>query len=128
MVRRSPTEMPVAGALNGVKVVDLSRGMATAAAGMILADNGAEAIKGAAFLCDIGLLAALYQQRLTGRGQHVQTSLEEGIAVLSTGRWLLGDALPDIPHVTSTSLGRGQRAVVGQFQCQDGAWLYIHTM
>ena len=83
---------------------------------------------GAAWLIQIGVLGALYEREHTGKGQAVTTSLLDGMAILSAGRWGGGDnvvAMPP-PRMRGNVLGT-TRAVVSLFECGDGKWVQTHT-
>ncbi len=85
---------------------------------------------GAALLLAIGTVAALYARTITGRGQHVDTSLKDGVAFLAGSRWAWAEHVPiggkrirepGIRHALGNT-----RHVVGVFQCQDGGWVHVH--
>ena len=88
----------------------------------------------AAYLASIGISAALRARNLTGRGQHVQTSLLQGvIAYMGTG-WqrssnrvdpskaaMMGQIMTTIPGVGMMS---GPWSL---FQCRDDKWINLWT-
>ena len=82
----------------------------------------------ACFLLASGVLSALVHREESGRGQHVQTSLYQGVFAFTTMIWqeharsdapfrmMLGKTYP--PGVHQTSL----------FECADGQWIHAATM
>jgi crotonobetainyl-CoA:carnitine CoA-transferase CaiB-like acyl-CoA transferase len=87
------------------------------------------AIYGAAWLLQIGMLGALFERERTGEGQTVTTSLLDGLAILSTARWVGGERIGP-PLLTSsriTTRHNNLRIVVSLFQCADGKWIQLHT-
>ncbi|HJU09550.1 MAG TPA: CoA transferase, partial [Candidatus Binataceae bacterium] len=87
------------------------------------------AIYGAAWLLQIGILAALLERERTGLGQTVTTSLLDGVAILSNARWLGGEKLGP-PLLTSSRIStrhNNLRIVVSLFECSDGEWIQVHT-
>ena len=89
----------------------------------------AHAIYGAAWMLQIGVLGALFERERTGAGQLVTTSLLDGLAILSTARWLGGEKLGP-PLLTSsriTTRHNNLRIVVSLFECEDGGWIQVHT-
>ncbi len=87
------------------------------------------AVNGAAWLIEIGILAGLHAREQTGRGGVVTTSLADGIAILSSHRWVASDRFGEGMHrSTIGGPGTGNRIVVtGLIRCQDGRWIQIHT-
>ena len=83
---------------------------------------------GAVFLTIIGILTAVYARTNTGRGQHVDTSLYDGVVGQATLRWKSGEGLPPSPQTQSNVPRRVTRQVVGLYECGDGEWLYVHTL
>jgi crotonobetainyl-CoA:carnitine CoA-transferase CaiB-like acyl-CoA transferase len=83
------------------------------------------AIYGAAWLLQIGVLAALLERERAGAGQLVTTSLLDGVAILSNARWLggakLGPALYAGSRITTRS--SNMRIIVHLFECCDGKWI-----
>src|SRR5204863_9684283 len=73
---------------------------------------------GAMFLVPIGIMAALHARESTGRGQHVEVSLLQGVLSLTTQNWnwtdkgqlLLQKTRPPRVHQATT------------YACADGAW------
>jgi crotonobetainyl-CoA:carnitine CoA-transferase CaiB-like acyl-CoA transferase len=87
------------------------------------------AMYGAAWMLEIGILAALYERAHTGRGQTVTTSLLDGAAILSNVRWLggakMGPALMTGSRISTRP--SNLRLIVGLFECADGYWIQVHT-
>lgn len=87
------------------------------------------AIHGAAWLLQIGVLGALFERERTGAGQIVTTSLLDGVAILSTARWIGGEKLgpPLLTGSRITTRHNNLRIVVSLFECADGGWIQVHT-
>jgi crotonobetainyl-CoA:carnitine CoA-transferase CaiB-like acyl-CoA transferase len=87
------------------------------------------ALNGAAWLIEIGILAGLHAREATGRGTTFTTSLADGLAILSTHRWVGSKSFGiGLQRSTIGGPGTGNRIVVtGLVRCQDGRWLQIHT-
>ena len=88
---------------------------------------------GAVFLATIGILTAVFARTRIGRGQHVETSLYDGVVGQATLRWLSGEGLPprqvQRPSTPGTfAPGPMRRHVGGLHQCGDGEWMMVHTM
>ncbi|HEX5367128.1 MAG TPA: CoA transferase [Acidimicrobiales bacterium] len=83
---------------------------------------------GAAFLVATGVLAALVARQRTGRGQHVRTSLYQGVLAFTTQIWqeheradadlrlMMGKTYP--PGVHQASI----------YECAGGEWIHAATM
>jgi crotonobetainyl-CoA:carnitine CoA-transferase CaiB-like acyl-CoA transferase len=77
----------------------------------------------AAFLVPIGIMAALVARDQTGKGQHVEVSLVQGVLSLTTQNWnwtergqfMLGKRYPST-HQMSV------------YECADGEWIHAATM
>ena len=86
---------------------------------------------GAAWLLQIGILAALFDRERTGLGQTVTTSLVDGLAILGNARYLDGtDELTSGLSTRSTidtRLNSSRKMVVKLFECADGEWVHVHT-
>jgi crotonobetainyl-CoA:carnitine CoA-transferase CaiB-like acyl-CoA transferase len=83
---------------------------------------------GAAWLIQLGILAALYEREKTGQGQCVTTSLLDGMAILNVNRWCTGAGLGKDDYGHSAIARRGNvRSIVAPFQCSDKKWMYVHT-
>jgi crotonobetainyl-CoA:carnitine CoA-transferase CaiB-like acyl-CoA transferase len=87
------------------------------------------AVHGAAWLLQLGILAALHARRREGRGLLVTTSLADGLAILQSARWIGSDRLGGgFQRSTIGGPGTGSRAVLtGLLLCADSRWLHIHT-
>jgi crotonobetainyl-CoA:carnitine CoA-transferase CaiB-like acyl-CoA transferase len=82
----------------------------------------------ACFLLASGVLSALIRRESTGRGQHVQTSLYQGVLAYTTQIWQEHEKAPAgfrsimaktyPPGIHQTSL----------FECADGEWIHAATM
>jgi crotonobetainyl-CoA:carnitine CoA-transferase CaiB-like acyl-CoA transferase len=82
----------------------------------------------ACFLLASGVLSALIRREATGRGQHVQTSLYQGVLAYTTQIWQEHEHAPAgfrsvmaktyPPGIHQTSL----------FECADGEWIHAATM
>ena len=82
----------------------------------------------ACFLLATGVLSALVHRETSGRGQHVQTSLYQGVLAYTTQIWQEHERAPVgyrsvmaktyPPGVHQTSL----------FECADGEWIHAATM
>jgi crotonobetainyl-CoA:carnitine CoA-transferase CaiB-like acyl-CoA transferase len=85
--------------------------------------HSAVASFGAMLLVPVGIMSALVARERTGRGQHVEVSLLQGVLSLTTQNWnwtdqgqfLLDKAYPSV-H---------QRSV---YECADGEWIHAATM
>ena len=67
-----------------------------------------------------GISAALYARLLTGRGQHVETSLLQAAFSCTASKW------QRMEHPDATGLRSwvyDQRATKGMFECSDGRWV-----
>ncbi len=78
---------------------------------------------GAMFLVPIGIMAALYARRRTGRGQHLEVSLLQGIMSLTTQNWNWTDR-GQFGLVKAHPAGIHQMSV---FECRDGEWVHAST-
>jgi crotonobetainyl-CoA:carnitine CoA-transferase CaiB-like acyl-CoA transferase len=78
---------------------------------------------GAMFLVPIGIMSALHARERTGRGQHVEVSLVQGVLSLTTqvwnwtdkGQFLLPKTHPPSVHQASI------------YECADGEWVHAST-
>ena len=78
---------------------------------------------GAMFLVPIAILSAIEARRRTGRGQHVEVSLLQGVMSLTTQNWNWTDR-------GQYSLPKSHPAGVHQmsiFECTDGEWIHAST-
>lgn len=76
---------------------------------------------GAFFSASVGISAALRARETTGRGQRVETSLQQGAFAGAAGVWIRAENI-DYPGFDSWILG--SKAPKGQFQCKDGNWIH----
>ncbi len=74
----------------------------------------------AGFLASTGINAALYARLLTGRGQHVETSLLQAAFSVTASKWQRVEH-PDAVGLRSWVYD--QRAGKGFFKCSDGRWI-----
>ena len=83
---------------------------------------------GTAFLATIGILSALRARRITGAGQHVDTSLLDSVVAQSAMNWWWN--AHDVSYLarSGSELGFGRnRIITDLFLCQDNEYLMIHT-
>ena len=76
---------------------------------------------GAFFGASLGFNAALRARGLTGRGQHVETSLLQGAMAAAWAVWQRADN-PDAPDFETWVFG--SRSPKGHFRCADGKWVH----
>jgi crotonobetainyl-CoA:carnitine CoA-transferase CaiB-like acyl-CoA transferase len=69
----------------------------------------------------IGITAALRARGITGKGQHVETSLLQGVLTTTLGGWQKVEK-PDTPNFQTWVID--PRAPKGFFQCSDGRWTH----
>jgi crotonobetainyl-CoA:carnitine CoA-transferase CaiB-like acyl-CoA transferase len=74
----------------------------------------------AAFLATAGVSAALHAREVTGRGQHVETSLLQGVLVATWGGWQRAEH-PEAPGYDTWIFD--SRTTRGLFECGDGQWV-----
>ena len=80
---------------------------------------------GATFLATVGISAALRAREVTGRGDHVRTSLLQGAMAVAGPTWQRAEH-PDAPGFWMWVLDR--RAPEGLFECADGRWVHFWTI
>jgi len=83
---------------------------------------------GACFLLASGVLAALVQRESSGRGQHVETSLHQGVLAYTTQIWQAHEkAGAGFMTMMQKSYPPGihQSSV---YECADGDWIHAATM
>ena len=78
---------------------------------------------GAMLLVPVGIMSALVARERTGRGQHVEVSLVQGVLSLTTQNWNRTDQGQFLLDKTYPSIH--QRSV---YECADGAWIHAATM
>ena len=71
----------------------------------------------AAFFACLGVLTAIYVRGITGRGQHVNSSLHASTMAMSRWGWAETPGPSPAPA----------RGLYGVWECQDGQWLWTHT-
>jgi len=76
---------------------------------------------GAFYAASLGINAALRARELTGRGQHVATSLLQGALACAGGVWQRAENT-EAPMFDSWILC--SRSPKGHFQCKDGRWIH----
>ena len=76
---------------------------------------------GAAYAAAVGISAALRAREVTGRGQHVETSLLQGALAAGVMAFGVADEL-EAPFFLSW-IG-DSRAPKGHFECSDGRWVH----
>ena len=77
----------------------------------------------AAFLAVIGTMTAVYHRVVTGRGQHVDTSLRDGALAMLTMHW----AQTERGQASYGASFWQRKLLVDLFQCSEGEWLHLHT-
>ena len=83
---------------------------------------------GTAFLTVIGILSALRARHFTGAGQHVDTSLLDGMLTISSMSWWWNEK--DISYLARSGKHAGfgnTRLITDPFECADGEWIVPHT-
>jgi crotonobetainyl-CoA:carnitine CoA-transferase CaiB-like acyl-CoA transferase len=73
------------------------------------------------YLATLAINAALRARELTGRGQHVETSLMQGVLCSTLGGWQRVEK-PDTPNFQTWIID--PRAPKGFFRCADGRWTH----
>ena len=79
---------------------------------------------GAMLLVPVGIMAALTARRRTGRGQHIEVSLLQGVMSLTTQVWNWtdqGSFLMERQHPPGVHQG-------SIFECANGEWVHASTM
>ncbi len=77
-----------------------------------------------AYLATLATSAALRVREQTGRGQHVETSLLQGVLATTVGGWQKAEHA-DAPNFQSWVID--PRAPKGVFKCKDGRWIHHWT-
>jgi len=80
---------------------------------------------GATYLASLGIAAALRARELTGRGQHVETSLFHGALAAVALNWQRVEN-PDAPLYWMWPID--SRSIEGIYQCADGRWVHHWTV
>jgi crotonobetainyl-CoA:carnitine CoA-transferase CaiB-like acyl-CoA transferase len=73
------------------------------------------------YLATLAINAALRAREVTGRGQHVETSLMQGVLCSTLGGWQRVEK-PDTPNFQTWIID--PRAPKGFFRCADGRWTH----
>jgi crotonobetainyl-CoA:carnitine CoA-transferase CaiB-like acyl-CoA transferase len=73
------------------------------------------------YLTTLAINAALRARGITGRGQHVETSIMQGVLCSTLGGWQRVEK-PDSPHFQTWVID--PRAPKGFFRCADGRWTH----
>ncbi len=76
---------------------------------------------GAAFAALLGITSALRARLHTGRGQWVETSLHDGVALLTS---LLWQWMEDPPPAFAHRMGNPMPYRPWQYECSDGLWFH----
>ena len=80
---------------------------------------------GATYVASLGLAAALRAREVTGRGQHVRTSLLHGALAAVALNWQRVEH-PDAPGYWMWPID--SRAIEGLYECADGRWVHHWTV
>jgi len=73
------------------------------------------------YLATLGISAALRAREITGRGQHVHTSLLQGVLATTIGSW---QRVEHADHPSFLTWVPDPRAPKGFFKCSDGQWTH----
>ena len=82
----------------------------------------------ACFLLATGVLSALIHREATGRGQHVQTSLYQGVLAYTTQIWQEHERAPAGFHSTMAKTYPPGIHQTSLFECAGGEWIHAATM
>jgi crotonobetainyl-CoA:carnitine CoA-transferase CaiB-like acyl-CoA transferase len=82
----------------------------------------------ACFLLASGVLSALVHREATGRGQHVQTSLYQGVLAYTTQIWQEHERAPAGFRSTMAKTYPPGIHQASLFECADGEWVHAATM
>jgi crotonobetainyl-CoA:carnitine CoA-transferase CaiB-like acyl-CoA transferase len=80
---------------------------------------------GATYVASLGVAAALRAREVTGRGQHVRTSLLQGALAAIALNWQRVEH-PDAPLYWMWPID--SRSIEGLFECADGRWVHHWTV
>jgi crotonobetainyl-CoA:carnitine CoA-transferase CaiB-like acyl-CoA transferase len=80
---------------------------------------------GAAYFASLGIAAALRAREVTGEGQHVETSLLQGVLASVCLNWQRVED-PDAPLYWMWPTD--SRSIEGLFECADGRWVHHWTV
>ena len=82
----------------------------------------------ACFLLAAGVLSALIHREATGRGQHVETSLYQGVLAYTTQIWQEHERAPAGFHSVMAKTYPPGIHQTSLFECADGEWIHAATM
>jgi crotonobetainyl-CoA:carnitine CoA-transferase CaiB-like acyl-CoA transferase len=82
----------------------------------------------ACFLMGAGVLSALIAREANGRGQHVQTSLYQGVLAYTTQIWQEHEHAPAGFHTIMAKTHPPGMHQLSLFECADGEWIHASTM
>lgn len=82
----------------------------------------------ACFLLASGVLSALIRREETGRGQHVETSLYQGVLAYTTQIWQEHERAPAGFHSVMAKTYPPGIHQSSLFECADGEWIHAATM
>jgi crotonobetainyl-CoA:carnitine CoA-transferase CaiB-like acyl-CoA transferase len=82
----------------------------------------------ACFLLAAGVLSALISREADGKGQHVQTSLYQGVLAYTTQIWQEHESPPAGYHHTMAKTYPPGVHQLSLFECADGEWIHAATM
>jgi crotonobetainyl-CoA:carnitine CoA-transferase CaiB-like acyl-CoA transferase len=82
----------------------------------------------ACFLLASGVLSALISRETTGRGQHVQTSLYQGVLAYTTQIWQEFERAPAGFHSIMAKTYPPGVHQTSLYECADGEWIHAATM
>jgi crotonobetainyl-CoA:carnitine CoA-transferase CaiB-like acyl-CoA transferase len=82
----------------------------------------------ACFLLASGVLSALVHREATGRGQHVRTSLYQGVLAYTTQIWQEHERAPAGFRSTMAKTYPPGIHQTSLFECADGEWIHAATM
>ncbi|HUJ67755.1 MAG TPA: CoA transferase [Acidimicrobiales bacterium] len=82
----------------------------------------------ACFLLATGVLGALVHREESGRGQHVQTSLYQGVLAYTTQIWQEHERAPAGYHSVMGKTYPPGLHQASLFECADGEWIHAATM
>ena len=82
----------------------------------------------ACFLLASGVLSALIARQGSGRGQHVRTSLYQGVLAYTTQIWQQHERAPAGFHTIMAKTYPPGMHQTSLFECSDGEWIHASTM
>jgi crotonobetainyl-CoA:carnitine CoA-transferase CaiB-like acyl-CoA transferase len=83
---------------------------------------------GTAFLAVISVLAAVQARHTTGRGQHIDVSMLDGVLAQSPMNWWWNEQGKSYLAREGTEEGFGRsRVMTDLFECADGEYIMVHT-